>query len=400
MNINQFNMKNFFLSFIFLSITFNLNAQIDFYKGSWADVLSKAKTENKSIFVDAYTTWCMPCAYMSKNIFTQPAVGEFHNSNFINVKLDMESKGDGVEFAKKYQVNVYPTILYFNAQGELVHKIVGVYQGDDFIAAGKDALNPDQQYYTLQKKFDSGVRDSSLVIRYFDAAERLDDRNVLAKIAAEYLDKTEQKKWHEKSSWKYMKHFAIPDTKYFQFILDNRKIFEDSIGKEEIFQFLVAGYDQKLQSIIDQKSESGLAGFKNEVVNVFTDKAEVWKAFAEMRFSSEATTDTIRSAKAMDTYMMDHVKDATELNNQAWKIYETKNDPASINMAIKWVKKSLEIEKQYYNTDTYAHLLYKSGNKKEARKTAEEAIAIGKKMEENTSETEKLLNRINGKSSK
>jgi thioredoxin-related protein len=400
-------MRNFFFTLIFVSLTLNLNAQIDFFKGSWPDLLSKAKTENKGIFVDAFTTWCMPCTYMSKNIFTQPAVGEFYNSNYINVKLDMESPGEGVEFAKKYQITAYPTMLYFNPQGELVHKIVGGYQpedfiaaGKDFIAAGKDALNPDQQYYTLQKKFDGGVRDSSLVVRYFDAAERLNDKDVLAKIAAEYLGKTDQNKWHEKSSWKYIKHFTIPDTKYFQFILNNRKLFEDSIGREEIFQFLVAGYDQKLQLIIDQKSESGLATFKNEVVNVFADKSDFWKAFAEMRFSSEATTDTVRAVKAMDIYLMDHVKDASVLNDQAWKIYETKNDPASINMAIKWVKKSLEIERNYYNLDTYAHLLYKSGNKTEAKKAAEDAIAIGEKTKENTSETEKLLNRIKGRSSK
>jgi thiol:disulfide interchange protein len=46
---------------------------------SWNEILAKAKTENKYIFIDCYTTWCGPCKYMSKNIFTQKEVGDYFN---------------------------------------------------------------------------------------------------------------------------------------------------------------------------------------------------------------------------------------------------------------------------------------------------------------------------------
>ena len=83
--------------FLFLAITQSLHAQkssITFFDGSWSEALTKARTESKLIFVDAYTSWCGPCKLMSNKVFTDKKVGKFYNDNFINVKLDVE-KGEG-----------------------------------------------------------------------------------------------------------------------------------------------------------------------------------------------------------------------------------------------------------------------------------------------------------------
>ena len=42
---------------------------IKFTEGSWSQVLSDAKKQNKLIFIDIYTTWCGPCKMMSANTF-------------------------------------------------------------------------------------------------------------------------------------------------------------------------------------------------------------------------------------------------------------------------------------------------------------------------------------------
>lgn len=52
---------------------------INFQKGSWAEIKAKAKAENKFIFVDAYTTWCGPCKWLSKKVFPQKKVGDLFN---------------------------------------------------------------------------------------------------------------------------------------------------------------------------------------------------------------------------------------------------------------------------------------------------------------------------------
>ncbi len=79
-----------FLLFFFSSIH-TLQAQgIEFEKGTWEEILNKARENNKPIFVDAYTTWCGPCKWMSKNIFTQDEVGSYFKDNFIAYKMDMK----------------------------------------------------------------------------------------------------------------------------------------------------------------------------------------------------------------------------------------------------------------------------------------------------------------------
>ncbi|MDQ2721558.1 MAG: thioredoxin domain-containing protein [Bacteroidota bacterium] len=46
---------------------------------TWSQVLAKAKTENKYIFVDCYTTWCGPCKQMDATVFPVEDVGNFFN---------------------------------------------------------------------------------------------------------------------------------------------------------------------------------------------------------------------------------------------------------------------------------------------------------------------------------
>lgn len=112
---------------------------IAFEKLDWKDILAKAKKEKKLIFVDAYTVWCRPCIQMAKDVFTLDKVADFYNGNFINVSMDME-KGVGPSLAKKYNVTAYPTFLFIDGSGKLVHTGLGFQEADAFIEIGKTAL--------------------------------------------------------------------------------------------------------------------------------------------------------------------------------------------------------------------------------------------------------------------
>ncbi|NSL87385.1 DUF255 domain-containing protein [Chitinophaga sp. Mgbs1] len=54
---------------------------------SWQEVLNKAYTEGKYIFVDCYTTWCGPCKAMERNVYPSKEVGDYMNKRFISVKF-------------------------------------------------------------------------------------------------------------------------------------------------------------------------------------------------------------------------------------------------------------------------------------------------------------------------
>ncbi len=85
---------------------------------------------------------------------------------------------------------------------------------------------------------------------------------------------------------------------------------------------------------------------------------------------------------------------SSQLNNLAWDVYENENNSEVLKSAIKWVKRSIELDQTYYNTDTYAALLYKTGKYKQALTFAEQAIKIAKKEGGDYNSTTKLIEQI------
>ncbi len=120
------------------SVTYS-DTGIQFTSISFEEALKLAKKEKKNIFLDAYASWCGPCKMLKKNIFTQKEVGNFYNSNFINMAIDME-QGEGPQLAQKYKVQAYPTLLFINHKGEVIGSALGYHQADEIIALGKKYL--------------------------------------------------------------------------------------------------------------------------------------------------------------------------------------------------------------------------------------------------------------------
>src|SRR3954471_18383447 len=124
----------FILTSLICFTLFTVNAQdkgIKFQNSlTWEQIKQKAKTENKYIFVDCYTTWCVPCKVMANEVFPQPEVSDFFNDKFVSVALQFdETKKDDADtkrwykevkqIEKEYKVNSYPTYLFFTPDGAL-----------------------------------------------------------------------------------------------------------------------------------------------------------------------------------------------------------------------------------------------------------------------------------------
>jgi len=173
---------------------------IKFQKGlSWSMILEKAKKEKKFIFLDGYTTWCVPCKEMAMDIFPRADVGAFFNQNFINVavQFDVTSSDDlavrswyddAKKIREKYKVQSYPTYLYFNAEGYLVHTLLSsTANANEFIEKSKLALEPKTQYTTLKQQYQHGNRDSTFLATLTAVGYALSDRDSLKYYAQDYL---------------------------------------------------------------------------------------------------------------------------------------------------------------------------------------------------------------------
>jgi len=113
---------------------------IDFNSAKWKEVLALAKKENKSIFLDISASWCGHCRRMKANVFTDPQVADYYNTNFINVSVDAE-KGEGIALAQKYGARGYPTFIFINSDGSIVKQTAGYHKAEKFLELARGVSN-------------------------------------------------------------------------------------------------------------------------------------------------------------------------------------------------------------------------------------------------------------------
>jgi thiol:disulfide interchange protein len=97
---------------------------IQFFKGTMAEALTKAKEQQKPIFIDVYATWCGPCKELKRSTFKDKEVGEYFNKNFINIAVDGDTK-EGIKVLQDYDVRSYPTLLIIDSGAKQLAKAEG-----------------------------------------------------------------------------------------------------------------------------------------------------------------------------------------------------------------------------------------------------------------------------------
>ncbi|WP_339922668.1 hypothetical protein [uncultured Cyclobacterium sp.] len=83
-----------------------------------------------------------------------------------------------------------------------------------------------------------------------------------------------------------------------------------------------------------------------------------------------------------------------DLNALAWGFYNEEEDQDKLEQAKEWVIRSIDLDKNYSNTDTYAALLFKTGEYTKSLKVAKEAIEIAKENDEDYNTTTDLINSV------
>lgn len=97
---------------------------IQFFNGSWSQLLQEAQKQKRPIFVDVYAEWCGPCKMLERSTFPNPELGAYVAKHYIAYRLDGE-KGEGPRIANQYRVRAYPTMLFLDPSGKELGRQVG-----------------------------------------------------------------------------------------------------------------------------------------------------------------------------------------------------------------------------------------------------------------------------------
>lgn len=370
---------------LFLAPAALLAQGIQFESKAWTDILAKAKASKKLVFLDAYASWCGPCKQMSKQTFSDSKVSKFYNTNFVNAKIDME-KGEGPDLATRYAVEAYPTLLFVDGDGAVVHRALGYHDAAQFIALGTTANDPAKNQRSLDQRYAKGDRDPAFIASYLAAKAEASDPGV-NQIAADYL-KT-QKDWTTEANMGIILQYANdPKSEPFEYFMKNRAAFTKSFGAEAVAEKSKIALRQYLESHPEATLSETQAAIRQIMGG---EEGEKLANYYPVVFHHNAGAFD-EYAKAAVAYF-DKYPPTTwnELNEMAWSFHENVSDPKMLEVAAGWAKKSVEMEANYYNTDTLAALYAKLGNNKEAIKYAEMAIELAKKSGDDYSGTENLL---------
>ena len=383
-------MKNILLILAF-SFILGSNAYsqgIQFHKGEWKEIVNKAKKENKLIFVDAYAAWCGPCKKMDRDVFSKKEVGDYFNAKFVNAKIDME-KGEGIGLAKDFGVMAYPTLVFVNNSGDVVHRAVGYHTTDLLLELGEAALDPKRNMGNIAAKYDAGDRSPELL--YNLALAKLDAMDgTYEKVAEEYL--TTQSNWNTKENREFIYRMASSlDSKMAQHIVDHKIDYVEHLGDRAI--------EGKINELVQNQvakaeSEADLKSIENLYTKMYPDRGEEMAGRLKMGYYAQRE-DWEGFAKATDAFYKKHPAQSwDELNEYAWIFYEEVQSKKLLKCALGWAKKSVAMESNYYNNDTLAALYYRLGKKGKALTAANNAIALAKADGEDHASTDALLEEI------
>ena len=244
------------ISLILLSFTSTKAEGIIFSKETkWENLVSLARKEKKLIFLDAYTTWCGPCKYLQSKIFPQKEVGNFFNKNFINVKMDMEA-GEGLLLSDQFEVTAYPTLLFINGDGQLVHKSIGAMESDELLELGLAALDPDKQFYTQKKKALAGTLTAEQLDGWLHLAENLKENSADTAIEI-FLQRNKESIFQQKILEIMVVHSERLEEKWI------RKLYDQRTKVESILAIDSADFSGMMMSKIMNLAEKKSAG-KND----------------------------------------------------------------------------------------------------------------------------------------
>ncbi len=138
--------------------------RIEWFMGTWTQLLERARTENRVVFVDFQTDWCSWCRVMENRTFTQPEVIAAMRPMLC---WSVDGEGDaGRELVSEFGVNVYPSFLFVDPGGTPRDLLRGYLSPTPFKAEVERILRDEGTLTGLARSVEGNGNDLLLRLEY------------------------------------------------------------------------------------------------------------------------------------------------------------------------------------------------------------------------------------------
>lgn len=240
---------------------------------SWKKVVEKARKESKLVFVDCYADWCGPCKQLASQVFTRKEVGDFFNSHFVSIQLNVEKDADGKANATKWGVASLPTLVFVDPETEqIIGKLVGAGDADWLVNGAKAVLDPAKRLDALAARYNAGEREPSFLLEFIKALGNAGMKAEIQQVVKEWLDGLSVDQLATPTMWPIIMQFendplsktllTVRDhiDRFYAIPLDNQRAMVDAILTGAM-----------VQTAIEFSTNPNLAIYEQDRFNAFVD---------------------------------------------------------------------------------------------------------------------------------
>jgi hypothetical protein len=354
---------------------------------------------------------CPPCKRMDNEVFSLSNVRVYLDSNFFCFEVygfdSLETR-----FRETYDVKGDPTFLFLNENDKEIHRIVGFFDEGNFLAECNKA-DSSISLSRLDNMYSQKSYDLAFLKEYIHTKERA--RQLDSNLIFEYLNSIPDSKLLDNDFFIDLLHYGYYEgiweqpihSRYYKAIKNAYQNelypdFHEEIRNRMIFSLNFHLYRMDFTSTEVDTVIAELKKLENGSRIVLKDIhsngyfAYLQDRYPSFEFEYKRALNTPGGKNHTEVFKQHATtvnNNAQELNSLAWGIYEGKY-PESPELGIELVKRALEISPTYGYYDTYAALLFQTGNFDEAKTVALHAIEVAKTSKEDYSETEALLVKI------
>ncbi len=387
-------MKKICLLFLIIFSVFNTNAQdkgIQFQPLSYEQALLKSKEVNKPVFLFGFATWCHFCEAMKDSVLPLEAVGDFYNKNFVCIKLDLEKEGKGLN--QKLRAKNFPTMVFFNSDGEMLHRLSGKKDAQDFIQLGKDAIDSTKQLRTFIYKYRDGKLTPQQTWDYFKMVDRAGMDN--QPLISNYLTMIPEDKLTTSTSWRIMYDlFRDIEQPCMKTVMNHREEYAAKFTADSIDNKIIGLYINALMMKVQMVDTNGYNSIIAKLTASKLDLADKIVAFANLnRCKLKGQWDEYGKLGVIfvEKYAKD---DYRRLNDVAFNFSERINDRDLLTKAEGWSQRAVELMDTYKNNYTLGCVYYRNEKYPEARKALNHAIELAVKSGTDPKQALQLMGKI------